>query len=562
MSRRLTSQEVRARMRSVGLIMLGEYPGQVKARVPVRCRTCKHEYETTMEQVSAGKGCTRCRLEKAHARQRVSEAEARRRMEDADMEPLVPYPGGAKQPWKARCKKCGHVSSPLPSALLSRGGCRPCGNKGTTLTRKISTQEAERRLRAAGLDPLVPYPGTVSAKWRARCAKCGTTVSPTLAALTAQGGCRACGNERAAANRRLTPKEAERRFRAAHLVPLEPYPGTVNAPWRARCKKCRTTVSPTVAALSSQGGCKACSLAAMRQRQLAKWEPEARKVMDKAGFEPLDPFPGIAKPWRSRCRHCGKTSKPRVSDLRRGNRCVHCAQRAPMTEREAHRLAKRSNRAIVGPYEGPRKPVLMRCLACGAEDECLPRMLKKASAGNCQRCKPTAYINPEQAVLMMRAVGLEPLVPYPGARKPWPAVCTTCGVEGHPQLGNIRQGQRGCRTCSNYGYDVRKPTTLYVLVHKGYEAVKVGITNTGSVRLRQLRRVGWVPGKLFEFEEGLTPLRIETLVLRRLRVELGLKPAVTHADMRGVGGATETFLRSEVSPATIYRMVRLLMAQQ
>lgn len=559
MSRRLTNKEAQARIRAVGLVPLCSYPGSINDRVAVRCRKCKYEYETTLAQVTAGKGCTRCRVKAQHANQRVAEAEARKRMRDARMEPLVPYPGAAKKPWKARCLTCGHVSSPLPSALLHQGACRPCGLKGATLARKITPQEAERRLRAADLEPLVPYPGTVSARWKSRCTKCGATVSPALSALAAQGGCRACGNKSGARRRRLGPEEAERRLRAANVVPLVPYPGLSSVPWKGRCKKCGATVAPVVSALKAQGACKPCGQAAMRDRRLDEREPAARKVMKAAGFEPLDPFPGTTRPWRSRCKKCGKTSRPRVQDVRKGNRCMHCAGRAPMTETEARRLAKKSNREIVGDYRGPLKPVLMRCLACGSEAEYLPRILKKTSAGTCRNCKPTATINPDEAVVIMRSVGLEPLVPYPGARKPWPAVCTTCGVDGHPQLANIRQGQRGCRTCSNYGYDVRKPSTLYVLVSKEYDAVKVGITNTGSVRLRQLRRVGWVPGKLFEFDEGLTPLRIETLILRHLRVTLGLKAAVKHADMRGVGGATETFRRSDIEPVRIYRMVRQLM---
>ena len=156
----------------------------------------------------------------------------------------------------------------------------------------------------------------------------------------------------------------------------------------------------------------------------------------------------------------------------------------------------------------------------------------------------------------MRAAGLEPLVPYPGARKPWPARCLTCGEQGQPQLGSIRQGQSGCRTCSYYGYDVRKPTTLYVLVNRDLDAVKIGITNTGSVRLRNLARGGWKPGRLFHFDEGRTPLHIETVILRRLRGDLGLRPAVKQHQMRGTGGATETFRLRDISAAAIYKLVR------
>jgi formylmethanofuran dehydrogenase subunit E len=47
----------------------------------------------------------------------------------------------------------------------------------------------------------------------------------------------------------------------------------------------------------------------------------------------------------------------------------------------------------------------------------------------------------------MRAAGVEPLVPYPGAHQPWRCRCLTCGNEGSPILNSIRRGNGGCRYC-------------------------------------------------------------------------------------------------------------------
>lgn len=229
-----------------------------------------------------------------------------------------------------------------------------------------------------------------------------------------------------------------------------------------------------------------------------------------------------------------------------------------MSRREAIRLAKEKNREILEEFKGPGVPVLMRCLRCGNESKHAPRLLRRV-ASSCNNCKPTRALQPDEAVELMRAAGLEPLTAYPGARKPWPARCTVCGEEGHPQLGNIRQGQKGCRTCSTYGFDVRKPTTLYVLVNERLKAVKIGITNTGSVRIRNFARSGWKPGRLYYFDEGRTPLHIETTILRRLRREKGLLPAVAQEEMRGARGATETFRASDVPTRLLYRMIRHLM---
>lgn len=275
----------------------------------------------------------------------------------------------------------------------------------------------------------------------------------------------------------------------------------------------------------------------------------------RAGFEPLAAYPGSHAKWRCRCKRCGKAVAIRLHDVRQGHGCAHCAGLAPMSLAKAKRLAKAANREIVGDFQNGGTFVLMRCLACGHEAKHRATMLPNVK-GSCNHCKPTRRLSPDEAVELMRAAGLEPLVAYPGARKPWRSRCQTCKQIGQPQLANIRQGQSGCRTCSNYGYDVRKPTTLYVLVNHDHAAVKVGVTNTGSVRLRNLSRSGWRPGRLFHFREGLTPLHIETMVLRHLRVERGLKPAVNQRDMRGTRGATETFLVSDVSPRSIYAMIR------
>jgi hypothetical protein len=160
----------------------------------------------------------------------------------------------------------------------------------------------------------------------------------------------------------------------------------------------------------------------------------------------------------------------------------------------------------------------------------------------------------------MPAAGLETLTPHEAARIPWPSLCLTCGTKGSPQLGNVRASQRGCRVCGNFGYDVRKPTTLYVLVNKEHSAIKVGITNSGSVRLRQLARVGRKAGRLYDFDEGLTHLWVETLLLRHLRNDLGLRQAVSQRQMRGVGGATEPFHTKDLPTRYVYARIRALMA--
>ncbi len=48
--------------------------------------------------------------------------------------------------------------------------------------------------------------------------------------------------------------------------------------------------------------------------------------MRAAGLEPLDPFPGVVKPWRCRCTVCGNEVSPRLEAIRNGTGCRFCAE--------------------------------------------------------------------------------------------------------------------------------------------------------------------------------------------------------------------------------------------
>lgn len=61
----------------------------------------------------------------------------------------------------------------------------------------------------------------------------------------------------------------------------------------------------------------------------------------------------------------------------------------------------------------------------------------------------------------MRATGLEPSVPYPGAQAQWPCVCIGCGAAVTPRYYNIKNGWGGCRKCKHAAQSIYqlKPET-------------------------------------------------------------------------------------------------------
>lgn len=188
--------------------------------------------------------------------------------------------------------------------------------------------------------------------------------------------------------KRISDAQAEAEMRAVGLEPLEPYP-TSTEPWRARCTRCDNEVQPRLMTIrQGSGGCRFCGSARIGEA-LRTPADIAERDMRAAGLTPLEPFPGHGAPWRCTCDACGREVTPCLGNIRAG-------------------------------HGG--------CRSCGAR-------------------KTATRLDPAEAEADMRAVGLEPLVPYPGAIAPWLSRCAECNREVTPRLNDIRKGQRGCRYC-------------------------------------------------------------------------------------------------------------------
>jgi DNA-directed RNA polymerase subunit RPC12/RpoP len=180
-------------------------------------------------------------------------------------------------------------------------------------------REAEAAMRAAGLEPLEPYPG-FSTPWRCRCQKCGEEVAPRLSTIVIGRGCRYCGNT----ERRISDEQAATDMRAAGVEPLERYPG-VTRRWRCRCLTCGEEVTPSLMSVrQGRGGCRDCGIARRAEAQPIP-DVEAAALMRAAGLEPRDPYPGGGEPWRCRCLTCGNEVAPSLQSIKRGHRCRYCS---------------------------------------------------------------------------------------------------------------------------------------------------------------------------------------------------------------------------------------------
>ncbi|MER7702458.1 hypothetical protein ABTX81_06115 [Kitasatospora sp. NPDC097605] len=101
----------------------------------------------------------------------------------------------------------------------------------------------------------------------------------------------------------------------------------------------------------------------------------------------------------------------------------------------------------------------------------------------------------------------------------------------------IQRHRAPCIHCAQHGFQPDKPGYLYLVIHAGLAAGKIGICNESSDRLTEHKRHGWTLIAK-ELLPGHLATKAERLVLDRWS-DLNLPEGATRADMPQ-GGWTET----------------------
>ena len=242
---------------------------------------------------------------------RIPDTEARQVMLDAGLEPLEPYPG-SHTPWPCRCLVCGAEVRPHYSTVKHRGSsCDICARKVRAQSQTIPDDEAVAIMVAAGVEPLVEYPGGLL-PWKCRCLTCGKTGSPSLSNVKrGQGACRHCAGKWDTEDNIVLMREHG-------FEPLDPYPGA-HAPWRSRCATCDAEVYPHFSRIKNDGGgCRSCA------GQVVDHDTAAA-VMRAAGLEPQHEYRNATTPWPCRCVQCGEVVSPTYGSVKGGSGCRVCA---------------------------------------------------------------------------------------------------------------------------------------------------------------------------------------------------------------------------------------------
>jgi len=605
MSKKLSFSDAAKIMRAAKLEPIEDYPGN-KLPWKCKCLQCGKIVSPSLGAVrNNGGGCRTCGLSKSAKARRTNEDAAIEFMKRAGALPLEPYPGSSN-PWLCRCLKCKKEITPTYGNVKNNGtkACVYCAKK------KVHPDDAVKIMREAGLEPLVPYPGSNS-RWKCKHLICGEIVYPMLSSIVSgQGGCIKCGYAENQRKQLGDSEEARKFFISKGFKPLEPYPGSAR-PWRSKCLKCGFIVQPYLGRVKSGIGCGVCS-----KRIVVP--AEAVKVMLKANLKPLEKFPGSRNKWRSLCLKCHKEVSPKYSDINQGDGgCKYCG--GHFVEPEAAILLMKSQGLIPQtPYKNSGTKWHCICNKCGRDVYPNYNQIQQGQSG-CAYCAKRK-VDPKEAKQVLIKAGVTPLVKFPGARKPWKSrcnkckrivtpfyspvanlgynpclycagkkvdaksafqtmlnagltplekyqradkgwrcTCNKCGKIVTPTYTAIRVGQGGCKYCTNKGLDYNAPAFLYLITHQKFESHKIGIGNykTRNNRIDEHKKTGWILFQNLDFDTGEQAFQVEQETLLWIRETKKIPQFLSKSEMPQ-GGETETVDASEIDLPTIWAKVEEL----
>jgi hypothetical protein len=475
------------------------------------------------------------------------------------------------------------------------------------MSAKISSEVAIKIMREGGLEPLEEYKDSHT-PWKSRCLICKSVVSPQLNSIKAKTrkrkGCRKC-----ASNAKKSHSQAEVLMLSAKLQPLEEYVDS-KKPWKCKCLKCGKIVFPIFNSIQrGQGGCKYCSPSA----QIIA--TEAIQFFQLNELDPIDPFPGATKPWRSICRNCQKEVTPTYSNVRSGHTgCKYCAGNIIDLDKVIN-IFRENNLEPLEPYLSANRPWKSKHIPCGkivyprfntvqqgstgcmhcagnapvdpifavdfflsknlrpieefkssnskwksvhllCNREVSPRFADVYYSGGtgCGYCAGT-YVDPDEAKLFYESLGFKPLTEYETSGVPWPAIHLKCGKKVSPTYNSIQQGG-GCKYCATNYIKLDEPAFIYLITNPDLNAHKIGISglNSNTDRLKSHSKRKWTTFKTLNLKTGEIAFELEQKILIWLRNDLCLPPYVLPEQMPQ-GGFSETVDANEIELLSIWGKV-------
>ena len=422
------------------------------------------------------------------------------------------------------------------------------------MVRKLDSAKATQRMLDARIKPLVPYINSKT-NWKSRCLKCKKLISPRLSDVTQGKGCGHCAGS--------IPDliKIMRIMKAASLKPLEPYKTAIKK-WKCECLKCGGTVYPQYSWIQSgQGGCRPCGVkeGGLKNRVTPL---QAKERLKNAKLQLVGKYEDFSKntELKVKCLICKQFDSTNLDTIQKKNRqpgCERCSRRTtPIPQEEAIKFYLKHALKPLYPYENNKSKLKCECLICGKTKYIIRNSLvargTKFGLG-CSQCAGGRIIDLKKVYIVMKRAKLQPLEPYINSDIKWKCKCLKCGETVSPLYGSIRQGQGGCIYCTSGKINPKQPAFVYLVTHKSFDCVKVGI-GSSSVRITVHRRKGWELVKKWDFNKGENAIKVESETLNHIRKSLGLKHYLSKNEMPQ-GGHTETFSLDQVSALYIKKFI-------
>ncbi len=177
---------------------------------------------------------------------------------------------------------------------------------------------------------------------------------------------------------------------------------------------------------------------------------QAEEIMTKAGFTPLVTFPGTNKPWKSKCSTCNKITSPTFWNVSKGTGCKFCSGRAVEPIDAINSMKKRGLETLEA-FPGATKGWSVRCYTCKREFKAVFHSL--STTNGCKYCSGIAVVESE-LLEKLKELKLKPLEKYQSAKTPWKCKCLVCNHIVQPTWMRIKQGRGHCAFCSQRRIDI------------------------------------------------------------------------------------------------------------
>jgi hypothetical protein len=265
--------------------------------------------------------------------------------------------------------------------------------------------------------------------------------------------------------KRLNPDQVIAVMIKAGLKPLEPYKISTSK-WKCKCLVCGNTVTPTYKQIASgSGGCRTC-----RYKKSAKSnsnsEVEAIALMLKNKLKPLAPYQNKDVPWKSLCLVCKKIVNPSFGNIKRGQTGCKWCSRKFIDPEEASIIMRKQGYEPLTKYVNDRAKWKSRCLKCKKISyPTYAQVSRQKNITGCTYCN-AHYINEKDAIRLMIKAKLIPLVAYKNARTAWKCRCLNCNKIVTPTFDAVSSGKR-CGYCAGNKVDAKEAKKI--MLAAGYE---------------------------------------------------------------------------------------------